>query len=565
MLELQLTQGSPEWLSHRTKFRNASDTPAVTGSSAYKTRAAFLKERATGITPDVDAATQRRFDDGHRFEALARPLMEKILGEDLFPVVGVDGPWSASFDGLTMMGDVNAEHKTLNDAIRACSSADELPAMYREQMEHQMMVSGATKSLFMATKWKKNDAGEYELEEEKHFWYLPNGALRALIVAAWEQFEIDLANYKPEEANPEVTGKAPESLPALRIEVTGMVTASNLEQFKAAALAVFRGINTELKTDQDFADAEKAVKFCKDAEERLDAAKDHALSQTESIDALFNTIDAIKEEARTVRLTLDKLVKAEKENRKAEIVRDAQLAFNDHYAALADRVGIGFSVVHVSFAESIKGLKSLDSMRDKVSVALANAKIEANAIADRIEANRKTVEDISLFPDFIQVCTKQADDFAALLAMRIGQRKEAEEKRLEAERELIRAEEQAKAQREAAEMAAAERSAAQAKALTEAMAALPKVEQATEPKTDFPVLEQKQQVADVTPINEGKTLKLGEINARLGYSVSAEFLASLGFVATTDRAAKLYREQDFPSICRKIADHTLALAFKKAA
>ena len=89
------------------------------------------------------------------------------------------------------------------------------------------------------------------------------------------------------------------------------------------ALAVFGGIKTDLQTDADFADAERTVKWCKEVEDRLDAAKQHALSQTASIDDLFRTIDAIKEEARQKRLTLDKLVKAEKENRKAEIVYEA--------------------------------------------------------------------------------------------------------------------------------------------------------------------------------------------------------------------------------------------------
>lgn len=109
------------------------------------------------------------------------------------------------------------------------------------------------------------------------------------LVAGWKQFQADLLDFTPSEVVPEAVGKTPESLPALRIEVTGMVTASNLEQFKAHSLAVFGLINTELETDQHFADAEKAVKWCGDVEERLEAAKQHALSQTESIDALFRT------------------------------------------------------------------------------------------------------------------------------------------------------------------------------------------------------------------------------------------------------------------------------------
>ncbi|WP_419178519.1 hypothetical protein [Pseudomonas syringae] len=44
----------------------------------------------------------------------------------------------------------------------------------------------------------------------------------------------------------------------------------------------------------------------------MEAAKQHALSQTETIDALFRTIDEISEQARRKCLELDKLVKAHK-------------------------------------------------------------------------------------------------------------------------------------------------------------------------------------------------------------------------------------------------------------
>jgi hypothetical protein len=211
-----------------------------------------------------------------------------------------------------------------------------------------------------------------------------------------------------------------------------MVTASNLDEFKGTALAMFRGIKTDLQTDQDFADAEKAIKFCKDAEERLDSAKSHALSQTESIEELFRTIDAIKEEARTVRLKLDKLVKVEKDNRKSEIITMAQAKYRAHVDALNKRIGGKFMPAIVpAFVESIKGLKSLNSMIDKITTTLANAKIDANETAMRIAYNKSAVgEDIALFPDWLNVCTKSEEDFAAILSMRLNQRKEAEEKRL---------------------------------------------------------------------------------------------------------------------------------------
>src|SRR5699024_10783978 len=119
-------------------------------------------------------------------------------------------------------------------------------------------------------------------------------------------------------------------LPSIHIELTGMVTASNLAEVREQALAVFKSINRDLKTDEDFANAEKTVKWCGDIEKKLDAAKDHALSQTASISELFSTLDQIKAEARETRLALDKQVKAQKEERKRTIVMERQQALREH-------------------------------------------------------------------------------------------------------------------------------------------------------------------------------------------------------------------------------------------
>ena len=160
MITHNLIQGSQEWHAYRAAHDNASDAPAMMGCSAYKTREQLLAERATGITPEVDSATQSRFDAGHRFEALARPLAEKIMEEDLYPCTGsVEGSrLSASFDGLTLLEDVALEHKTLNQRLRAalevpgCTGAD-LPMEYQIQMEQQCAVSDCERILFMASAW----------------------------------------------------------------------------------------------------------------------------------------------------------------------------------------------------------------------------------------------------------------------------------------------------------------------------------------------------------------------------------------------------------------------------
>ena len=562
-------QGSPEWHTLRAKHYTASEASAMLGVSKYQTRADLLKRKATGLVEEVDAATQRRFDDGHAAEAAARPIVEGIIGDDLYPVTmsaDVNGlPLLASMDGLTMLGDTGWETKLLNQDLRADVEAGTLHEHYTVQMEQQLMVSGADRIYFTTS--DGTPEGTFGM------WYESNPALRERIVAGWQQFAEDVAAYTPEPENVKPAGVAPEALPALRIEVTGMVTASNLTAFREHALAVFGGIKTDLQTDADFADAEKTVKWCKEVEDRLDAAKQHALSQTASIESLFRTIDAIKEEARQKRLTLDKLVKAEKENRKSEIVAQARKAYGDHWSALCRRVGGEWiPAVGVSyFADAIKGLKSLDSMRDKVSTALANAKIEANAIADRIDANRKTVEDMSLMPDFAQVCTKAPDDFTALYAMRKQQRADAEAKRLEAEREKIRREEEAKARAEAERVAQAElarireeeraRLRAEAEVREQAMQA-DAAKRAAELKAladvkPEPISQQAHQPADT-----GAKITLGQINQRLSpIALSAAGLAQLGIQpAGKERAAVLYLESDVARICSVLIRHLTTVA-----
>lgn len=447
-------QGSQEWAELRKSYFTASDAAAMLGVSPYKTRTDLLKEKATGLAPEIDPATQRRFDDGHRFEELARPLAEKEIGEDLFPCVGTEGNLLASFDGLTVTDEIAWEHKTLNDVLRLAMvpgcDGSMLPEHYQIQMEQQLMVSGATKALFSATKWDSQG----NLVEDRHCWYRSDPAIRSRILSGWKQFELDLLAFEVVPEKPQAVGRTPENLPALRIELTGAVTASNLAEYKDHAFAVIKSINTDLQTDEDFADAEKTVKWCKDVEDRLEAAKEHALSQTASIDELFRTIDAISEETRSKRLELDRLVKLQKENRRQEIKMRGDREFAKHMDALLTRVKpVRFSVP-VDFAGAMKGKRTLSSLQDAVDTELARAKIEANTLADRIDAGLKAVRAAGhefLFADIQQIVTKDPEDLNTLIESRITKHKADEQAKLDAEREKIRAEEQAKIEKAEAE------------------------------------------------------------------------------------------------------------------
>lgn len=548
-------QGTPEWHAYRAEHNNASDAPAMMGCSPYKTRAQLLYELHTGLAADVDPALQRRFDDGHRFEALARPLAEEIIGESLYPVVASEGRLSASFDGLTMDERTGFEHKSLNDDLRAAfddietiapehreaESGKLLPLAYRVQMEQQCAVGDCERILFMASKWDGDT-----LVEERHCWYYPDLALRKQILAGWAQFHADLAAYTPPaavEATP--VGKAPETLPALHIEVTGMVTASNLTAFHEHALGVFKGINRKLETDADFADAEKTVKWCADVEQRLEAAKDHALSQTASIDELFRTINDISAEARRVRLELHNLVEARKKAIREEIVTGGTKALREHMAALNDRIGRAYMpTIPADFAGAIKGKRTVDSLRNAVQTELARAKVAANEVADRITLNLREIERhqdmASLFPDVAQLVLKQPDDLVAVVKSRIADHTEKEAKR--------------KADEEAKALATANAAIAQA--------AAPAVGANSVPVIGGGVSFQRPLMAAPAVVDTGATLKLGEINARLApIQITADGLAQMGFKHIgTNGAAKLYRECDFPRICAVMVRHLTAVS-----
>lgn len=571
---VNLIQGTPEWHAHRADHLNASEAPIMLGDFPNISRAELLKVRATGVAQEISWFLQQIFDNGHQFEALARPLAEEIVGEDLYPCVGVQGKLSASFDGLTLLEDTAFEHKTLNATLRACMTPDcvgtDLPLYHQIQMEQQCMVSQAERVLFMASEWKQDpQTEEWQLVEERHCWYYPNPELRARIVPGWEQFEADVCAYQVVPVAEPVVGKAPDQLPALRIELQGMVTASNLGDFRAHAMAVLGGINRNLQTDTDFADAEQTVKWAKAVEEKLDAAKAHALSQTADIDAMFRTVDDVKAETRRIRLELEKLVGKRKDERRIEIVQAGRNNVQDHYDQINASMGqhaIAFpaQAVTAELGASIKGKKSFSSMEDAVSTTAANIKIAASQLAERIRVNVGILNEhalhATLFADRVQLCaTKAPDDLRNLVAARIGAHQQAEQQRLDDERARIRKEEEDRAawlQQDKDAQAARDETAAAAPVVAE-----PAVESPTSPTAPAPQQSYVRAVAAPEPAEdrapwapEGQRIKLGEINALIGpLTISAEGLRQLGFEpVSTERGAKLYAADQVPAMCEQM-------------
>ena len=449
MKTIQCTQGSDDWHLHRKSHFNASDCPAMLGISKYKSRSQLLREVATGITPDIDDHTQRIFDAGHRFEALARPIAEKIIGDELSPTVGSAGKLSASFDGITFDDSVIFEHKTANDTLRAALSSGAIPASYCAQLEQQMVVSGAGKCLFMISKWDDSD----NLIEEMHQWYFSNPELRATIIQGWNQFEIDVANYQHVEAIPVVVAAPTKDLPALSIQVNGSISLiSNLQKFGDELNSFVGNINMTPTDDQGFADAESAVKTLRAAQDALEAAEASALAQTSDIDDMRKTVKLYADTARTTRLMLEKMVKQRKESIRIEIVRAAQAAFGAHYKALELEIKPIVLMQNMpQFADAIKGKKTVASLHEAVDTMLRNAKMDVDTVAQDIRSKLAWCRETSsgygfLFNDLQTIIYKPTEDFQLIVKTRISDHQAAEAAKLEAQRVAMQAESDKKAQ-----------------------------------------------------------------------------------------------------------------------
>lgn len=447
MITHNLIQGSIEWAEHRRKYLNASDAPAMLGVSPYKTRTELLHEIATGITPEIDECTQRRFDDGHYFESLARPVAEGIIGDDLFPVVGSEGKLSASFDGLTMCGTVCFEHKTYNCSLKDITEASQLPEQYRAQMEQQLMVSGASKCLFMATKWD-----DEELVKKMNIWYESDQAMRDRIIQGWAQFEIDLKNYVPPEYIPAVVATPTKDLPAISIQVNGSISLiSNLDLFGAQLNAFVEKIDKEPNDDQGFADAEAAIKTLQKAEDALEASESSALAQTADIDDMRKTVRLYKDTARTTRLMLKKMVEERKKSIKIEIMQEGKDAYAKHLEAIDKRLGKPYiPKIPADFAGAVSGAKSIKGLRERMKNELLRVQLASTEVADKVEVNLNTLRELTkdhafLFADTAMLVLKENEDLVMLIKVRISEHEAAQVKKEEDLREQIRIEEEAKA------------------------------------------------------------------------------------------------------------------------
>jgi predicted phage-related endonuclease len=540
-----LVQGTPEWHQFRATHFGASEAAAMLGLSPKVKRTELLHMKHTGSAKEFSDWVQKNIlDYGHEVEAMARPLIEEVIGADLYPVTCSDGNLSASCDGLTMAETTVFEHKQWNEALATSVRAGVVPDEHMPQCQQLLMITGAERVKFTVS--------DGTPERIVYTDVLPDAGWFQRIRDGWAQFEKDLATYAPVEYADKPQAEAIMRLPSLAVQIRGEVVTSNLPAFRDAATVFIANIKTDLETDEDFVNADATVKFCGEAEDSLEAARSAALGQTASIDELMKTIDFLKVQFRTKRLALKNLVDTKKASIKEAAIAKVKADYTEHIQGLEIEIEPVKLVIQPGpdFPGAAKNKRTLASLHDSLNTELANAKIKADAAAKLIRANLTWYEDNVddcefLFADLAVIGTKAADDFHLLVRTRIQAHQAAEEKRKQDEKD--------------AQTAATEVISQASKAAPDPM---PFVQRAS---PLFEVVSAPSPGGDrsVPDRNSQPSLKLGQISERLGFALTAEFLRQLGFEhAARDRSALLYHESDFCAICTALVEHITATSYQ---
>lgn len=272
------------------------------------------------------------------------------------------------------------------------------------------------------------------------------------------------------------------------LRISSQIVASNIDDVAASVRAEVAKVNTDLKTDEDFAIAEQQVKDFKAAEDAYRAALEAALSEAQDVRKLLDTTSEIIDLLADTRLALDKQVKAQKAKVKAEIIGTARdgihraLAGCDARLQPAMRKVLRIDELDGVLTEATKGKKSLAGLEKAAHEVLANW----TALIGKTEAYMKAryaqipADRLHLFADLDDLLALDSG-FKDAIAARIA----AEDERQAAEKARIEAEAAAKAEAELREKIAAEK---RAKAAAETQPA-PAIETMPEPTPGEPVLE----------------------------------------------------------------------------
>ena len=185
---LNLKQGSQEWLDSRKESFNASETPALFECSPWLPRTPI--ELAHLKYGELIIPKTRAMEDGSKNEEWIREKIVKETGIIFEPLVGVwdeDERFRASFDGIDFEGEYVLEIKYSKHTYEKLKDG-EIPQNYYLQMQHQLLVSEASKVLFAVSDPESKEIEIKEVERDQK--------TIDEIVKRWIEFEAEFKGKK---------------------------------------------------------------------------------------------------------------------------------------------------------------------------------------------------------------------------------------------------------------------------------------------------------------------------------------------------------------------------------
>src|SRR5277367_2275580 len=146
--EVKLEQGSQEWLSWRKTVITATDASCITGNNPWTTVYKCWQKKL-GLVEEQQSNESMEY--GKRLEPEARAQFIERYDIPMSPMVVENLEFDflgASLDGINYLRNTLLEIKCGGAKLHDMASRGEIPPYYMDQMQHQLLVTGAQKCFY---------------------------------------------------------------------------------------------------------------------------------------------------------------------------------------------------------------------------------------------------------------------------------------------------------------------------------------------------------------------------------------------------------------------------------
>lgn len=472
VVEVNLVQGSDDWIKYRRGCFNASELGVAMGIDKNVIRRELQRVYATGTEIEYSRYVKEVvFAGGHEAEEKIRPLVANDFDTEFKPkVFMLEGltplPLSVSLDGLCAFGDYNLEVKQFNQELYESVKNGIVPDDRMPQLQQQLMLSPAKQTIFAVS----NET----MDGYVHLIVNPDDEFIGRIPAIWDGFWQGVQGFTEFEEVSLVPKSASEvTTPEFKINGGGLVIKSNINSWHNGIMSRYAALPVNLENDSF--PAFKEVKDIFDAGSKLLRIRIKELEeQAEPLLELIKQYKSIQKDLSSKASSIDSQMS---DFRRAQRMIHVNKA-GEEYSALKSELSKSIPDNYYwftmpddpDFYAACNRCKNHDSVASAVESALDVAKIELREWAENVVSKNQLIEELQ-DKDFLIAfawiqsysklsCEELTEEFNrqkqakidAIELQKLREKQQAEQ----LEQARIAAEEKAKAEREAAEKLKAE-------------------------------------------------------------------------------------------------------------